>query len=85
MLYSRELNYVEINQFVAVTDDLEFCLGTTLLYIDTRSTSLFTLAHRSLFTCWIRIHGHRTDIQLLILSRYTDVHISTPDTRGAIE
>ena len=24
VLYSREINYVEINQFVAVTDDLEF-------------------------------------------------------------
>ena len=28
---------MEINQFVAVTDDPEFCLGTTLLYIDTRN------------------------------------------------
>ena len=29
---------MEINQFVAVTDDPEVCLGTTLLYIDTRNT-----------------------------------------------
>ena len=35
---SQEVNYVEINQFVAVTDDPEFCLGTTLLYIETRNT-----------------------------------------------
>ena len=25
---------MELNQFVAVGDDPEFCLGTTLLYID---------------------------------------------------
>ena len=37
-LYIREVNCVKINQFVAVTDDPEFCLGTTLLYIDTRNT-----------------------------------------------
>ena len=36
MLQSREVNCVEITQFVAVTDDPEFCLGTTPLYIDTR-------------------------------------------------
>ena len=29
---------MEINQFVAVTDNPEFCLGTTLLYIDTHDT-----------------------------------------------
>ena len=28
---------MEIKQFVVVTDDPEFCLGTTLLYIDTRN------------------------------------------------
>ena len=28
---------MEINQFVVVTDDPEFCQGTTLLYIDTRN------------------------------------------------
>ena len=28
---------MEINQFVAVTDDPEFFLETTLLYIDTRN------------------------------------------------
>ena len=28
---------MDINQFIAVTDDPEFCLGTTLLYIDTRN------------------------------------------------
>ena len=31
---------MEIEQFVVVTDDPEFCLGTTLLYIDTRNTFL---------------------------------------------
>ena len=29
---------MEIKQFVVVTDDPEFCLGTTLFYIDTRNT-----------------------------------------------
>ena len=32
---------MEINQFVAVTNDPEFCLGTTLLYIDTRNIGEF--------------------------------------------
>ena len=32
---------MEINQFVAVTDDPEFSLGTTLLYIDTRNIGEF--------------------------------------------
>ena len=31
---------MEIKQFVVVTDDPKFCLGTTLLYIDTRNTGL---------------------------------------------
>ena len=31
---------MEINQFVAVTNNLEFFLGTTLLYIDTRNTNI---------------------------------------------
>ena len=31
---------VEINQFVAVTDDPEFCLETTLLYNDTRNNAI---------------------------------------------
>ena len=30
---------MEVKQFVVVTDDPEFCLGTTLLYIDTRNTN----------------------------------------------
>ena len=30
---------MEINQFVALTDDTEFCLGTTLLYINTRNST----------------------------------------------
>ena len=30
---------MEINQFVAVTNNPEFFLGTTLLYIDTRNTN----------------------------------------------
>ena len=38
----RELNYVEISQFVAVTDDPQFCLGTAVLYIDTCSNSRFS-------------------------------------------
>ena len=29
---------MEIKQFVVVTDDPEFCLGTTLLFIDTRNS-----------------------------------------------
>ena len=40
MLQSREVNYVEMNQFAAVTDDPEFCLGTTPLYIDTRNNCI---------------------------------------------
>ena len=32
---------MEINQFVAVTDDPEFSLGTTPLYIDTRNIGEF--------------------------------------------
>ena len=28
---------MELNQFFAVTDDPEFCRGTTLLYVDTRN------------------------------------------------
>ena len=32
---------MEINQFVAVTDDPELSLGTTLLYIDTRNIGEF--------------------------------------------
>ena len=31
---------MEINQFVAVTNNPEFFLGTTLLYIDTRNTNI---------------------------------------------
>ena len=31
---------MEINQFVAVTNNLEFFLGTTLFYIDTRNTNI---------------------------------------------
>ena len=31
---------MEINQFVAVTDDPEFCLGKTLLYIDICNCSI---------------------------------------------
>ena len=31
---------MEINQFVAVTNNPDFCLGTTLLYIDTRNTNI---------------------------------------------
>ena len=38
VLESREVKYVEIKQFVVVTDDPEFCLGTTLLFIDTRNS-----------------------------------------------
>ena len=44
---------MEINQFVAVTDDPEFCLGTTLLYIDTRNTDLVRL----FFLCRPFIHS----------------------------
>ena len=29
-----------MNQFAAVTDDPEFCLGTTPLYIDTRNNCI---------------------------------------------
>ena len=29
----QEVNYAEVKQFVVVSDDPEFCLGTTLLYI----------------------------------------------------
>ena len=32
----------EIKQFVVVTEDPEFCLGTTLLYIDTRNNHQLT-------------------------------------------
>ena len=39
-LQSQEVNYVEMNQFAAVTDDPEFCLGTTPLYIDTRNNCI---------------------------------------------
>ena len=35
-----EVKCVEIKQFVVVTDYPEFCLGTTLLYIDTRNSRL---------------------------------------------
>ena len=38
VLESREVKYVEIKQFVVVTDDPEFCLGTTLLFIDTHNS-----------------------------------------------
>ena len=31
---------MEINQFVAITNNPEFFLGTTLLYIDTRNTNI---------------------------------------------
>ena len=31
---------MEINQFVAVTNNPDFFLGTTLLYIDTRNTNI---------------------------------------------
>ena len=31
---------MEINPFVAVTNNPEFFLGTTLLYIDTRNTNI---------------------------------------------
>ena len=31
---------MEINQFVAVINNPEFFLGTTLLYIDTRNTNI---------------------------------------------
>ena len=31
---------MEINQFVAVTNNPEFFLGTTLLYINTRNTNI---------------------------------------------
>ena len=31
---------MEINQFVAVTNNPDFCLGTTLLYIDTHNTNI---------------------------------------------
>ena len=31
---------MEINQFIADTDDSDFCLGTTLLYISTRNTNI---------------------------------------------
>ena len=36
---------MEIKQFVVVTDDPEFCLGTTLLYIDTRNNQLQRLQY----------------------------------------
>ena len=40
---------MEINQFVAVTDDPEFCLGTTLLYIDTRNSGSACRLHLYIF------------------------------------
>ena len=40
---------MEINQFVVVTDDPEFCLGTTLLYIDTRNIWLIWRLQRPQF------------------------------------
>ena len=36
---------MEIKQFVVVTDDPEFCLGTTLLFIDTRNNQLQRLQY----------------------------------------
>ena len=36
---------MEIKQFVVVTDDPEFCVGTTLLYIDTRNNQLQRLQY----------------------------------------
>ena len=41
LLNLEEVNYAEIKQFVVVTNDPEFCLGTTLLYIDTRNIGEF--------------------------------------------
>ena len=43
-----EAKCVEIKQFVVVTDDPEFCPGTTLLYIDTRNTCA-AVKERALF------------------------------------
>ena len=40
---------MEINQFVAVTNNPEFFLGTTLLYIDTRNTNIQFLQTASNF------------------------------------
>ena len=40
---------MEINQFVAVTNNPEFFLGTTLLYIDTRNTNIQFLQTVSIF------------------------------------
>ena len=47
MLYSREVNYMELNQFVAVTDDPDFCPATTLPLL-----TLVTHAHAPRFMVW---------------------------------
>ena len=40
---------MEIKQFVVVTNDPEFCLGTTLLYIDTRNIGGLSRESRNFF------------------------------------
>ena len=59
---------MEINQFVAVTDDPDFCLGTTLHYIDTRNNitilvkTTISLAQRATSDIFARL---QTDFHVL--------------------
>ena len=47
---------MEIKQFVVVTNDPEFCLGTTLLYIDTRNTySSYLFLELFLLVCYYHL------------------------------
>ena len=56
----QEVNYAEVKQFVVVSDDPEFCLGTTLLCMDTRNTlepcSLYFVSSSSHW-CWVSLIG----------------------------
>ena len=60
---------MEIKQFVVVTDDPEFCLGTTLLYIDTRNNYFHSnFSNREIsFRCILKLaNGVNLDYIFLI-------------------